>query len=68
MLAASKSKKVNSPSAVAFEDAYIVNVFLCIFVALEARVDDCKDIEVVLLACERHIPAMVHMLCFSGQG
>lgn len=69
MLAASKSKKVNSPSALAFEDAYSMNIFLCIFAALEATVDDCKDFEDVLLVCvERHIPAMVHMPCFLGQG
>lgn len=48
MLAASKSRKVNSPNALAFEDDYNVNAFLCIFVALEATVDDCKYFEDML--------------------
>lgn len=42
MLAASKSKKVNSPNALAFEDAYSIKAFFCIFIALEATVDDWK--------------------------
>lgn len=42
MLAASKSKKVNSPNALAFEDAYSIKAFFCIFIALEAKGDDWK--------------------------